>query len=107
MNDFSEKVGDPVVALHPHYQNSYAPGQIVSINDSRCKVTVRFYDYTESIISSEEVFRLHIIKFQNDIDFINYLESKWIGQTVLARNNETNIYEIGIDKQNILIINNF
>ncbi len=93
---FFVKIGDPVVALHPHYEQSYAPGQIVSIQNSKSKVMVRFYDYTESLITSEEVFRLHILKFQNDIDFINYLESKWIGQFVLARNNENNAYEIGI-----------
>ena len=56
---------------------------------------VRFYDYTESLVTSEEAFKLNILKFQNDIDFINYLESKWIGLSVLARNNEMNAYEIG------------
>lgn len=88
-------IGDPVVALHPHYELSYAPGQVIEIDNKSQQILVRFYDYNESPIEIEEVFKLHILKFQKDIDTINYLESKWIGKTVLARNNESNIYEPG------------
>lgn len=84
-----------MIALHPHYEESYAPGQVIQVQPSKNKVTVRFYDYTESPITSEEAYKLHILKLQTDIDLINYLESKWIGQTVLARNNETSVYELG------------
>ena len=84
-----------MIGLHPHYENSYAPGQVIKSQISKQKVTIRFYDYIEHTVPSEEAFKLHIIKFQNDIDTINYLESKWIDQYVLARNNETNLYEPG------------
>lgn len=96
LNDIhSFQLGDSVLALHPHYELSYAPGQVVLTQNDKSKVTVRFYDYIESIMSSEDVFKLHILKFQTDIDQINYMESKWIGQSVLARNNETGLYEPG------------
>ena len=96
LNDIhSFQLGDSVLALHPHYELSYAPGQVVLTQNDKSKVTVRFYDYIESVMSSEDVFKLHILKFQTDIDNINYMESKWIGQSVLARNNETGIYQPG------------
>ena len=94
---YSIKIGDPVIALHPHYEFSYAPGQIIQIPGGQSKLMVRFYDYTEDLVHREEVFKLHILKFQHDVDYINNCESKWIGLNVLARNNDANTYTSGND----------
>lgn len=93
-NDVFE-IGDPVVALHPNYDYSYAPGQIIQMSNDLNKILVRFYDYTEGIILREEVYKLPRLKFELDINTIVELEKRWIGQTVVARNNYSNVYELG------------
>jgi hypothetical protein len=87
--------GDPVVALHPQYEFSYAPGQIVKISSDSTKILVKFYDFLESVVFRKEVFKLHRIKFQLDVNAIINLEKRWIGETVVARNNYTKVYELG------------
>jgi hypothetical protein len=82
--------------LHPSHEFSYAPAQIIQVPNNTGKLTVRFYDYVEAVCLVEEVFKLQILKFQYDIDIINKLESKWIGLKVLARNNHSSLYEIGL-----------
>ena len=89
------EVGDPVVALHPHYEFSYAPGQLVDISPDSNKLLVRFYDFVEHVVLRQEVYKLARIKFQMDINSIIELEKRWIGQTVVARNNFSNVYEMG------------
>lgn len=88
-------VGDPVVALHPQYEFSYAPGQIIQISNDMNKILVRFYDYVESVVLREEVYKLARLKFQLDVNNITELEKRWIGQVVVARNNYSNVYELG------------
>jgi hypothetical protein len=88
--------GDPVVALHPNYAHSYAPGQIVQVNSNNNTFNIRFYDHFEGHnIKGNDVYKMHRLKFQLDIDNIIELEKAWIGQVVVARNNLSNCYEIG------------
>lgn len=98
MNDSSDSFeeGDPVVALHPQYEFSYAPGQIVKISSDSTKLLIKFYDYLETVVYRKEVFKLPRIKFQLDVNNIINLEKKWIGETVVARNNYTKVYELGL-----------
>lgn len=93
-NDLYE-IGDSVIALHPHYEYSYAPGQIVQISNDLNKILVRFYDFVEGVILQEEVYKMAKVKFQLDVNAIIDLEKRWIGQTVVARNNYSNVYELG------------
>jgi hypothetical protein len=93
-NDIFE-IGDSVIALHPHYEFSYAPGQIVQISNDLNKILVRFYDFVEGVILREEVYKMAKVKFQLDVNAIIDLEKRWIGQTVVARNNYSNVYELG------------
>lgn len=87
--------GDPVVALHPEYAFSYAPGQIVKVADDLTKVVVRFYDFVEAVVFREDVYKLNRLKFERDVNAIIELEKRWVGQTVVARNNYSNVYELG------------
>ena len=89
------KEGDPVVALHPKYEFSYAPGQIVRVSSDMSKLLVKFYDYEESVVVRNEVYKLPRLKYQLDVTNIINLEKRWIGQTVIARNTYSNVYEIG------------
>lgn len=97
INDSSDyfENGDPVVALHPHYEFSYAPGQIVKVSSDMTKLIVKFYDFVEAVVLRNECYKLPRVKFQYDIDKIIELEKRWIGQTVVARNNYSNVYELG------------
>jgi len=91
----SWSVGETCVALHPKYELSYAPGQIIEVSHDRKRVMVRFCDYAESVVSEEEVYKLPRAKFQSDVNMIIQLERKWIGQVVVARNDHKKTYEYG------------
>ena len=84
-----------MVALHPKYDFSYAPGQIVRVSSDMSKLLVKFYDYEESVVVRNEVYKLPRLKYQLDVTNIINLEKRWIGQTVVARNNFSNVYEPG------------
>ncbi len=88
-------VGDPCVAMHPQYEFSYAPGQIVEVSHDNKRILVRFYDYAESVVSEEEVYKLSRAKFQTDVNMIIKLERRWVGQVVVARNELNRTYAYG------------
>ena len=48
------EVGDPVIALHPEYEFSYCPGQLLQISECGNKLLVRFYDYVEAVVMRQE-----------------------------------------------------
>ena len=89
------KVGDTVVALHPNFENSYAPGQIAKVSSDMSTIKIRFYDYFEAVVDTREVFSLNHIKYQADVEIINHLEMEKIGKNVVARNPLTRVYELG------------
>lgn len=82
-----------MVALHPDYEFSYAPGQIVRVSSDLSKLLVKFYDYKEAVVLRAEVYKLPRIKYQIDVEHIVGLEKRWVGQSVVARNNLTRAYE--------------
>ncbi len=90
-----------MVGLHPDYESSYAPGQVEKISDDQNKILVKFYDFVEAVLIRQEVFKLPTIKFQIDVDMIIKLEEKWVGEVVVARNNLTNVYELGTVKSRV------
>ncbi len=89
------QVGDSVVALHPYYEFSYAPGQIVQVSNDMEKIMVRFYDYVEAVVVRRDAYRLNHLKYQADVELINRLEKEKVGKSVVARNTFSNVYEVG------------
>lgn len=85
--------GDTVIALHKEYEDSYAPGQVVKIGNDILRI--KFYDFDEQAVPSEDVYKIHKKKFQSDVSEIVRLEKEWIGKTVVARNNMSHVYELG------------
>ena len=83
------------MALHPDYEFSYCPGQVVKTSDDNNKILIRFYDFVESVVFRQEVYKLPSAKLQIDIEIIDKLEERWIGETVVARNAFSNVYELG------------
>lgn len=81
--------------MHPQYEFSYAPGQIVQVSNDLNKLLVRFYDFSEGVIQRQEVYKLPRIKFQIDVNSIIEKEKEWIGKLVVARNNFSKVYELG------------
>jgi hypothetical protein len=94
-NDGSLQVGDSVVALHPYYEFSYAPGQIIQVSNDMNKMMVRFYDYVEAVVLPREVYKMNHLKYQADVELINRLENERVGKNVVARNTHSNVYEVG------------
>jgi hypothetical protein len=84
-----------VIALHPEYEYSYAPGQVIKTGNDMSNVLIKFYDFIEKVVPSDQVFKLDKDKFQTVIDEIIRLEKRWIGKTVVARNNISHVYELG------------
>lgn len=83
-----------VVGLHPSYSFSYAPGVVLEV-ESESSVRVRFYDGTEGRLSKEEVYHLSVAKFERDIEYIVKCEDQWVNQAVVARNDDTGVYQLG------------
>lgn len=81
--------------MHPHYEHSYAPGQVVKIGNDMSRVQIKFYDFVEDVVLSQDVYKLNKAKFQSDVNEITSLEKRWIGKTVVARNNISHVYELG------------
>lgn len=94
MADLRFEKFDTVVALHPNYNFSYAPGLVISVNNN-LTLLIRFYDCTEELVAKEECYKIPSFKFENDVDKIVRLEKEWVGETVIARNNHTFVYELG------------
>ena len=86
---------DPVIALHPSYSFSYAPGVVLEVHPDLW-IDVRFYDGAEARVPREEVFKIPVQKFEKDVEYILKCEDQWVGQAVVARREETGVYQLGL-----------
>ena len=85
---------DAVVALHPSYSFSYAPGVVMEVTSDRHS-KVRFYDGEESVLPREEVYHVPTQKFEADVAVIIEKEQQWVGAPVVARNDDTGMFQLG------------
>ena len=88
------QVGDSVIALHPNYAYSYAPGVVVKVLPGLWS-QVKFYDNCEEKLPREEVYRVPKAKADLDIAYISQCEKRWIGKIVVARNDENGLFQLG------------
>ena len=88
------QANDAVVALHPNYSFSYAPGAVLDVS-SDLWMTIRFYDGQEAHLPRDEVYRLPTEKFEFDVAYILKCEEQWVGQAVVARNDKTAMFQLG------------
>lgn len=84
-----------MIALHPQYEESYAPGEVVQVSNDMEKMMVRFYDFEEVIVLRRNAYKMSKMKFEHDVGMINQLEKEKVGKTVVARNTFSNVYELG------------
>lgn len=83
------------MAPHPRFNFAYAPGEVVQLSKRLPKLIIRFYDFSESLIDKNDIYRLKRPKFQHDIDSIIEFERAWIGYSCLAYNEHSKNYEWG------------
>ena len=86
---------DPVVALHPHYSFSYAPGIVLEVYQN-LQMKIRFYDGEEDKLPREEIYKLTPEKFEQDVNYIIECETRWVDQAVVARDDRMGSYHLGI-----------
>ncbi|XP_028400268.1 von Willebrand factor A domain-containing protein 3B-like [Dendronephthya gigantea] len=85
---------DAVIALHPNFSFSYAPGVVVNVNNDML-FSVRFYDGREDVIPREEVYYLSHEKFSAAVEFIVHCEERLVGMAVVARNDTDGLFYLG------------
>ncbi|KAI0238962.1 hypothetical protein LSAT2_010272 [Lamellibrachia satsuma] len=89
---------DTVIALHPSYSFSYTPAVVLRVTPDHW-VEVQCYDGTEAKLPRDEVFRIPPEKFRSDISYIQTIEQDWVGQAVVARNDESGTFHLGLIRQ--------
>lgn len=58
-------------------------------------MTVVFYDKRESEVAKEEVYLIPAEKYDYDVGNIVTCEERWVGQVVVARNDDTGLFYLG------------
>ncbi|XP_076446673.1 von Willebrand factor A domain-containing protein 3B-like isoform X2 [Babylonia areolata] len=86
------KENDRVVAQHPQFSGSYAPGSMLSFDDVLQMVTVRFYDGTEGPVPRAEVYQLPREKYNHDVLHIQQRQQNMLGLSVVARDDDSGGY---------------
>lgn len=85
--------GDHVIGPHPLLPGSYCPGLIV-----RCtldlKVAIQYYDDSEAIAPREQVYLINPDKYERATAYILQCQERWVGQPVIARNDENGTFHL-------------
>ena len=92
---FNMQVGSTVVALHPDYASSYAPGHVTAIHTTADPVlhySVQLYDGSSSFLPRHEVYNLPPDKHKSDVEYLHSREKAWLGQEVTARSERNGFY---------------
>ncbi|CAF1056301.1 unnamed protein product [Brachionus calyciflorus] len=89
------EIGDCVVALHPNFEFSYAPGKIIKISIDKNSYDVKFYNSSNGTVKSDAIFKISKFKYETDVEQILHLENNLIGKEVIARNDLRRTYEPG------------
>jgi len=92
--------GDTVVALHPRFPYSYAPGVVWQKRDDS-DMRVRFYDEEEAKVAREEMYLLSNEKFERACAYIFACEDGLVGQAVIARNDGDGMFYLGSVRERV------
>jgi len=92
----SLEVNQTVVALHPNFSLSYAPGIIRGILNDGLHLTVELYDGKISLLLRHDVYHLEPVKHTSDVEYLRQREAKWLGKAVIARRNRDGFYLPGM-----------
>lgn len=77
-----------MVALHPDYSFSYAPGIVLKVYQN-LEIQIRIYDgqVLEEKLPREKIYKLTQEKYE--------CETRWVGQAVVARDDRMGSYHLG------------
>ncbi|XP_056411889.1 von Willebrand factor A domain-containing protein 3B isoform X2 [Hyla sarda] len=87
------KENDPVIGPHPLHPGSYCPGVVLNCTPD-LNVTVRYYDSTEDFVPREHIYSISPEKYKRDTSYILACVERWVGQPVVARNDETGTFHL-------------
>ncbi|XP_075708714.1 von Willebrand factor A domain-containing protein 3B isoform X2 [Rhinoderma darwinii] len=92
------KENDHVIGPHPLHPGSYCPGVVLN-GTPDLKVTVRYYDSSEALAPRERIYSISTAKYNRDTSYILACEERWVGQPVVARNDETGTFHLAEVKE--------
>ncbi|KAK3606387.1 hypothetical protein CHS0354_042026 [Potamilus streckersoni] len=84
---------DYIIAPHPAYKNSYAPGKVLSVHNR--EVEVKFYDDKVDEVDLGDIFTISSDQYESDVRYIRKCEKDFIGRKVLTRNDDNGRYFLG------------
>ncbi|KAL3878599.1 hypothetical protein ACJMK2_030935 [Sinanodonta woodiana] len=84
---------DYVIAPHPEYKNSYAPGEVLSVRNR--EVEIKFYDDEVGKVDLGDVFTISSDQYEPCVRYIRKCEKDLIGRKVLTRNDDNGRYFLG------------
>ncbi|KAG9492315.1 hypothetical protein GDO78_000694 [Eleutherodactylus coqui] len=87
------KESDPVIGPHPLHPGSYCPGVVLNCSPD-LKVTVQYYDNAEDLAPREHIYSISPEKYKRDTSYILACERRWIGEPVVARNDDTATFHL-------------
>ncbi|XP_065182104.1 von Willebrand factor A domain-containing protein 3B-like isoform X3 [Sycon ciliatum] len=88
-------LGDPVLALHPSFVNSYAPGYVQKLKTDG-KLKVEFYDGKVGRVERHDVYLISPEVFIEVSMYIRQQEASFVGAHVVARYNQDAFYYPGL-----------
>ncbi|XP_065886335.1 von Willebrand factor A domain-containing protein 3B-like isoform X2 [Dysidea avara] len=86
---------DRAVAPRLCSPNCFLPGIVIGIS-SEGQYTIKLCDNTSSVYSRDQIYYLSNEKYDTDIVAIGVAQQQWIGQAVMARNDEDGFYYPGV-----------
>ncbi|KAM4795957.1 von Willebrand factor A domain-containing protein 3B [Rhinophrynus dorsalis] len=87
------KEEDAVIAPHPLHHGTYCPGVVLKIMPD-LRLVIRYYDQVEDLVPREHVYLTSPERFDRNIKYILECEERWVGQAVVARNDNTGTFHL-------------
>lgn len=84
-----------VVARHPNYISSYAPGHALSVMDTQQAAEIEFFDGQKGLVPRAEIYRMPQDKYNHDVLHIQQRLRDMVGLSVVSRDDKTGQYVPG------------
>ncbi|KAM4702020.1 von Willebrand factor A domain-containing protein 3B [Discoglossus pictus] len=87
------KEDDTVLGPHPLHDGAFCPGVVLEIMPD-FKLVIQYYDHTENVVLREQLYLTSPERYERDTANISECEERWVGQPVVARNDETGTFHL-------------